>query len=334
MALHGARGAVHHPARGRDRRADAHRTQPRQRRGARADALVPERDRGHGAVRVRGRARAVGGLCQPPGVRAAGLSERAAARRAAAAPPRPRREAGGVAVRRVRPAGHVAGRRAGAGVAARGARGADGAGARSAGHAVARALCARRGRARGRCVHGGAARARAAACNGGGAAGGARGAVRHDGRGTRRRDGGGLSPCCSRLWRRTPYRSSWRAPRSGAQGISGDLPVWCAEAERGVLRQWALLRALGVACDLALRSGDGGDYQQPTAGKVRGWLAALDLAHTLDAPGGVHLVPEGPSRCGGGCGHPPRHGAHALHAAVAARGDRRYLHGGRCALGR
>lgn len=82
-------------------------------------------------------------------------------------------------------------------------------------------------------------------------------------------------------------------PALWAQGISGDLPVWCAEAERGVLRQWALLRALGVGCDLALRSGDGGDYQQPTAGKVRGWLAAFDLAHTLDAPGGVHLVPEG-----------------------------------------
>ena len=82
-------------------------------------------------------------------------------------------------------------------------------------------------------------------------------------------------------------------PALWAQGISGDLPVWCAEAERGALRQWALLRALGVGCDLALRSGDGGDYQQPTAGKVRGWLAALDLAHTLDAPGGVHLVPEG-----------------------------------------
>ena len=171
VALHGAVSAVHHPARGRDRRADADRARPRQRRGARAHALVPKRDRGHGAVRVRGRARAVGGLCQPSGVCAAGLSERAAARRAAAAPPRPRREAGGVAVRRVRPAGHVAGRGAGAGVAARGARGAERAGALSAGHAVARALCARRGRARGRCVHGGAARARAAARDGGGAAG-------------------------------------------------------------------------------------------------------------------------------------------------------------------
>ena len=147
VALYGARSAVHRPARGRDRRADADRARPRQRRGARADALVPAWDRRHGAVRVRGRARAVGGLCQPPGVRAAGLSERAAARRAAAAPPRPRREAGGVAVRRVRPAGHVAGRGAGAGVAARGARGAERAGAHSAGHAVARALCARRGRA-------------------------------------------------------------------------------------------------------------------------------------------------------------------------------------------
>lgn len=81
-------------------------------------------------------------------------------------------------------------------------------------------------------------------------------------------------------------------PALWAQGISGDLPVWCAQAERGVVRQWALLRALGVACDLALRSGDGGDYRQPTARKVRGWLAALDLAHTLGAPGGVHLVPE------------------------------------------
>ena len=30
-------------------------------------------------------------------------------------------------------------------------------------------------------------------------------------------------------------------PALWAQGISGDLPVWCAEAERGVLRQWALL---------------------------------------------------------------------------------------------
>ena len=58
-------------------------------------------------------------------------------------------------------------------------------------------------------------------------------------------------------------------PALWAQGISGDLPVWCAQAERGVVRQWALLRALGVACDLALRSGDGGDYRQPTAGKVR-----------------------------------------------------------------
>ena len=83
-----------------------------------------------------------------------------------------------------------------------------------------------------------------------------------------------------------------KRPALWAHGISGDLPVWCARPEAHVLRQWALLRALGIGCDLALCSSDGGDYLQPTAGKVRGWLAALDLAHTLDAPGGVHLVPE------------------------------------------
>lgn len=83
-----------------------------------------------------------------------------------------------------------------------------------------------------------------------------------------------------------------KRPALWAHGISGDLPVWCARPEAHVLRQWALLRALGIGCDLALCSSDGGDYLQPTAGKVRGWLAALDLAHCLDAPGGVHLVPE------------------------------------------
>ena len=83
-----------------------------------------------------------------------------------------------------------------------------------------------------------------------------------------------------------------KRPALWAHGISGDLPVWCARPEAHVLRQWALLRALGIGCDLALCSSDGGDYLQPTRAKVRGVLAALDLAHTLDATGGVHLVPE------------------------------------------
>ena len=83
-----------------------------------------------------------------------------------------------------------------------------------------------------------------------------------------------------------------KRPALWAHGISGDLPVWCARPEAHVLRQWALLRALGIGCDLALCSSDGGDYLQPTRAKVRGALAALDLTHCLDAPGGVHLVPE------------------------------------------
>lgn len=81
-------------------------------------------------------------------------------------------------------------------------------------------------------------------------------------------------------------------PALWAHGISGDLPVWCARPEAHVLRQWALLRALGIGCDLALCTSDGGDYLQPTRAKVCGALAALDLTHCLDAPGGVRLVPE------------------------------------------
>lgn len=83
-----------------------------------------------------------------------------------------------------------------------------------------------------------------------------------------------------------------KRPALWAHGISGDLPVWCARPEAHVLRQWALLRALGIGCDLALCTSDGADYLQPTRTKVRGALAALDLTHCLDAPGGVHLVPE------------------------------------------
>ena len=83
-----------------------------------------------------------------------------------------------------------------------------------------------------------------------------------------------------------------KRPALWAHGISGDLPVWCARPEAHMLRQWALLRALGIGCDLALCTSDGGDYLQPTRTKVHGALAALDLAHCLDAPGGVHLVPE------------------------------------------
>lgn len=182
VALYGARGAVFNAPRQRDRRADLYRTRACQRRGACADAFVPRRDRQHGTAHVRGRARAVGGLCQPSGVRAARLSERAAVQCAAAAPARARREAGDMAVRRVRPAGGLLRRRGDPRLAARRVCAGARCSAHAAGHAVARALCARCGRARRRCVRGGTARARSAAGVGGGAAGGAGGAIRHDGR--------------------------------------------------------------------------------------------------------------------------------------------------------
>ncbi|MFR5420679.1 MAG: hypothetical protein ACLTG4_01160 [Oscillospiraceae bacterium] len=212
------------------------------------------------------------------------------------------------------------------------ARGADGTGAGSAGRAVAVRFALGVGAREDDAFT--AARARAAACNGGGAAGGARGAVRHDG--AELDDAmAAVSPRCSQAWRRTPCREQLARPAPGRRASRRPAGVVRGGRARRAAAV-APLRALGVACDLAPRSGDGGDYQQPTAGKVRGWLAALDLAHTLDAPGGVHLVPEGPPRCGGGRGHPPRHGAtRCTLPLLPPPGDRRYsAHRGRCALGR
>lgn len=95
-----------------------------------------------------------------------------------------------------------------------------------------------------------AQRARAAAGVGGGAAGDAGGAVRHDGRRARGRDGAHLAAAVSD---RRAGCGSGAAQAPGALGARH-------------LRRSACL--------------------------VRGALAALDLAHCLDAPGGVHLMPE------------------------------------------
>ena len=118
-----------------------------------------------------------------------------------------------------------------------------------------------------------------------------------------------------------------KRPALWAHGISGDLPVWCARPEAHVLRQWALLRALGIGCDLALCSSDGGDYLQPTRTKVRGALAALDLAHCPDTPGGVHLVPEDafPAVAAAAAIRPGMARTRCTLPLLPPPGDRRYL---------
>ena len=106
-------------------------------------------------------------------------------------------------------------------------------------------------------------------------------AVRHDGRGARGRDGGTSRRCCLRPPRRMHRREQLERPALWAHGISGDLPVWCAQPGGAACcgsghccARWA------SACDLALRTGDGGDYLQPTrTERCAERLAALDLAH-------------------------------------------------------
>lgn len=83
-------------------------------------------------------------------------------------------------------------------------------------------------------------------------------------------------------------------------GISGDLPILAANLTEEVhkrvamrlLRQHALLRALGLRCDLVFCTMDGGDYRQPAARFVTSVLRRMDREDTLALPGGVHLVSD------------------------------------------
>ncbi len=83
-------------------------------------------------------------------------------------------------------------------------------------------------------------------------------------------------------------------------GISGDLPILAApltEPEHRrtaarLMREHALLHALGVKCDLVFCVSEAGDYQQPEARFVHAVLQRIDREDTLAIPGGVHLVSD------------------------------------------
>ena len=121
-------------------------------------------------------------------------------------------------------------------------------------------------------------------------------------------------------------------------GISGDLPVLAAPLTAAehrrraarLLREHALLHALGVSCDLALCVSETGDYRQPEARLVRAVLRRIDREDTLDIPGGVHLVTDSEAvRCNAALWLedaylPPERST----ASLPAPRDRRTLSGG------
>lgn len=82
-------------------------------------------------------------------------------------------------------------------------------------------------------------------------------------------------------------------------GISGDLPILFARiqdknqqsAAAGLIRCHGLLSLCGVKSDLVLACG-GGDYLNPTMRYLETELAGLGLDATLNARGGVHLLPD------------------------------------------
>ena len=80
-------------------------------------------------------------------------------------------------------------------------------------------------------------------------------------------------------------------------GISGDLPIVCAECAsagdvtRGgeYLRRHALLAACGVSFDLVFLTDDGGEYQRPRRSALEGFLRKMERDACLGARGGVHF---------------------------------------------
>lgn len=79
-------------------------------------------------------------------------------------------------------------------------------------------------------------------------------------------------------------------------GLSGDMPVvWCeavtgTEEAKRLVKRHALLTACGVASDLVVDTGEGGDYLRPRAAELRKFLDRYGLSPFENAQGGVHFA--------------------------------------------
>lgn len=81
-------------------------------------------------------------------------------------------------------------------------------------------------------------------------------------------------------------------------GVSGDLPILCAQLTKAahragaavLIRRHALLQSCGLRADLVFLTAEGGDYQRSGSRVVTDTLRALDREAMLNAPGGVHLA--------------------------------------------
>ena len=82
-------------------------------------------------------------------------------------------------------------------------------------------------------------------------------------------------------------------------GISGDLPILSVEADgdladaRRMIKRHALLTACGVRADLAIVTGESGDYLHPKSDALRKYLDRYGLSSFEGTPGGIHLVGDG-----------------------------------------
>lgn len=80
------------------------------------------------------------------------------------------------------------------------------------------------------------------------------------------------------------------------EGISGDWPLVYCDAKahpdeaRALIRRHALLTGCGMSFDLALDTGETGEYLHPRAQNLRKYLDRYGLAPFENAPGGIHFA--------------------------------------------
>ncbi len=95
-----------------------------------------------------------------------------------------------------------------------------------------------------------------------------------------------------------PPQQDLRRSQLWALGISGDLPIILAHAQkagelqpiRELIQAHEFYRLMGISCDLVLINDHGNDYEQPVRDRLHDLISGSHLCGAVSTPGGVYLL--------------------------------------------
>ena len=99
-----------------------------------------------------------------------------------------------------------------------------------------------------------------------------------------------LSPCLFPRQYNEPFAAK---PELWPYGISGDMPIICADTEdiENSVKRFCLLTSCGLNADLVFFSDEGGEYSRPVYSKILDTLSEHGLEALINFHGGVHILP-------------------------------------------